>query len=57
MVLSNQKLVAQSYPFISIIIKGVVKSSIFDLENNLQNIQDSQSGCFELINNSKNEIM
>jgi hypothetical protein len=56
-VLSNPKLVAQSYPFISIIIKGVVKSSIFDLENNLQNIQDSQSGCFELINNSKNEII
>ena len=52
-VLNNPKLIAYSYPFISIIIKGVAKSKIADIGNNLENLQNSQSGCLELINNSK----
>ena len=48
-VLNNPKLIAYSYPFISIIIKGVAKSKIADIGNNLENLQNSQSGCLELI--------
>ena len=56
-ILSNPKLVMCSYPFMLIILKSVVKSDIYLIENNLENIQNNQSSVFELINDSKNEIL
>ena len=56
-ILQNPKLIAHSYPFISIIIKGVVKPSVSKIENNLENLQNSENYSLKLINDSKNEIV
>ena len=56
-IFKNPKLIAHSYPFISIIIKRVVKPNIANIENNLDNLQQSESYSLKLINDSKNEIV
>ena len=56
-ILENPKLISKSYEFITIILRGIVKPTINDIRNNLNNIQNSQNGCLELINKCNNKIL
>jgi len=44
-ILENPKLISKSYEFITIILRGIVKPTINDIRNNLNNIQNSHNGC------------
>ena len=56
-ILTNPNLISKSYPFISIILKGLIDNSPKFIQNNLENIRKNNKSYLEPISNSNNDAL